>query len=348
MAKIITKGKRKRFIAITAVALSATLSLGVLAACGGSKTPSEEEEPTVSTPTDTQTIKNGNFEFFSEMTEEDLAEHRNLIHSPSSYGWSITTVSPASDTKSGIIDTADEWNYIAKPGREFKSIDEAYDHWSDENVTAYDRLKFLDEYDTQIGELATDSAQRKFFDAYRSGGDDVYAVDYEDVRYLNEDFPDGVTLHDDAKEGDTHLLMLHNYDTSDGVLGTATYATSSTTITLKGGTAAEVSLWVRTDKLTHYYESDNLEVTKDGGAYIAVTNTVGSNSSSPQFIIKNINTKGAWEKFTVYIRANTFASTTYRLVLGPGRNTSSDNRSKDHQGRRLRDQDAGPRRRCDG
>ncbi len=332
MAKFIANGKRKRWVALTSLALSATLSLGVLAACGGNETPPEEEEPEVSTPTDTQVIKNGNFEFFSEMTETKLSERRNLINDPTS--WSITTVSPSSDTKSGIIDTkAETWDYLTKPGRAFTDIDDAYEHWDDEDVTAYDRLKFLDEHDTEIGELESGSDRRVFFDAYRSSGDESYSIDYEDVENLAADFPHGITLHEGAKEGDTNVLMLHNTETSDGVLGTATYATSSTTITLKGGTAAKVTAWVYTDKLYHYYtdqskddDGNYTELEKDGGAYIAVTNTVGSNSSSPQFVIKNINTHGNWEQYTLYIRANTYATTTYRIVLGLGRNTSSDNR----------------------
>ncbi len=345
MAKIITKGKRKRFVAAASIALTLTFSLGIFAACGGTEEPGEEEEPAVSMPTDTQTIKNGNFEFFTEMTEDTLTERRELINSPSN--WTITTVSPSSDTKSGIIDTKSaSWDYLAKSGigREFTDIADAYAHWNDENVSAYDRLKFIDRLNTaktdeapdglkeDYDALAANSEMHTFFEDFRSGGSEAYSIDYEDVKDLNGDFPEGVSLREE-KTDDTHVLMIHNTETSDGVLGTAVYATSSTTLTLKGGTAAKVSVWVRTDKLTHYYtdqakdENDNYyEAEKDCGAYIAVTNTVGSNSSSPQFIVKNINTKGAWEEYTIYIRANTFATTTYRLVVGLGRNTSSDNR----------------------
>lgn len=330
MAKFIVKGKRKRFIALSALALTATFSLGVFAACGGGETSDNDtdDDTTVAAPTDTQAIKNGNFEFFSEMTEDDLSERRNLINDPTS--WTITTVSPASDTKSGIIDTSEEgWNYLAKPGKPFSDIQDAYNNWNADGVTAYDRLKFLEDRKEDIEDLPSGTL-RDFFDDYLTGGSKKYSIDFEDVSALATDFENGVKLRTEEqglKKGDTHVLMLHNTESTDNVLGTATYATSSTTITLKGGTAAEVSVWVMTDKLFHYYTANNTPVEKEGGAYIAITNTVGSGSgSSPQFIVKNINTHGAWEKYTFYIRANTYATTTYRMVLGLGRNTSSDNR----------------------
>ena len=89
MAKFIVKGKRKRFIALSALALTATFSLGVFAACGGGETSDNDtdDDTNVTAPTDTQAIKNGNFEFFSEMTEDDLSERRNLINDPTS--WTI-------------------------------------------------------------------------------------------------------------------------------------------------------------------------------------------------------------------------------------------------------------------
>ncbi len=321
MANFFKSGKRKKTVALALGAvLSFSLSLGALAACGKENTPNEDDtsKPAV---TDTQLLKNGNFEFYSEKDEDDRDKLRNLINSPTD--WSFSSGSPSSDTSSGIIDLS-LWDYYAKAGRAFSSADDAAAHWNDEGVTAYDRLKFYDDNDI-------DSSTE--FSLY---GDYRYTVDYEDVRYLDEEVG-ALKLHDDEKQtedGETSILMIHNRRTSDGVRGTAQYYSSSSTITLSAGTAAAVSVWVRTASLYHYAAStsgeDDVEVTRRAGAYIGVRTTVGGKTLSDDMQIKNINTadvteNNGWKQYTVYIRANTYATTTFRLLLGLGQGTS-DNR----------------------
>ncbi len=321
MAKFFKSGKRKKTVAIALGAmLSFSLSLGVIAACGPTDTTKEDEETTTSA-TDTQLLKNGNFEFYSESEEEDKDALRNLINSPTN--WSFSSGSPSSDTTSGIIDLS-LWDYYAKSGRALADADDALAHWTDDNVTAYDRLKFYDDNDI-------DSSTE--FSLY---GDYRYTVDYEDVRYLDEEVG-GLKLHDNDKQvenGDTSVLMIHNRRTSDGVRGTAQYYTSSTTITLSPGTAAAVSVWVRTANLYHYAAGgdggEDAKVTRRAGAYIGVRTTVGGTTLTDDVQIKNINTdgvteNGGWKQYTVYVRANTYATTTFRLLLGLGQGTS-DNR----------------------
>ena len=326
MAKFFENEKRrKRALTALSALLAATLSFGVFAACGTTEEPKEEDDP-VATPTDTQTIKNGNFEFFSEMTEDDLDEKRTFISTPTS--WSYTSGSPSSNTRSGLI-LASEWDYLTKHGFSesgFRSVDEAAAHWTDEKVTLYDRLKFYDEFKTEISELEAGAA-RDLFNKYS------YSIDYEDVEHLSEDvgekfdLHEGVKLDDEGNPAETGVLMIHNYRESDGVYGTAQYYTSSTTITLSAGTAAELSVWVRTNKLERGYEHLGAHpVTENGGAYVGVVNTVGSKTLD-ELQIKNINTDGEWQQYSLYIRANTFASTTFRIKLGLGQG-ASDNRDE--------------------
>ena len=105
---------RKRSIAALSIALSATLSLGLLSACGGEETPTEDEEPTVSTATDTQLLKNGNFEFYDER-DTKLEDKRTFISTPTS--WSFSSGSPSSNARSGLIETeSEEWKQITSPG----------------------------------------------------------------------------------------------------------------------------------------------------------------------------------------------------------------------------------------
>jgi len=318
---------KKRLATVVSVGMAAALSLGILSACG-EPDDKEEEKDTPAAKTDTQLIKNGDFEFYSEMTS-DKDDLRAVLNSPTS--WSFTSGSPSSDTKSGLINVGDDyWNYFTKSGRAFTSVQDAYEHWNDEAVTVYDRLKFYEDYEKEIDKLSSSSEEKKLFDKYN------YSVDYEDVQYLNEELGSKVLLHDDEKQrekGDTGILMIHNRRDSDGVLGTAQSYSSSTTVTLKAGTSAEVSVWVKTAKLYHYYSNSdadkNTEVTKRAGAYIGVTHTVGG-TTLDQMQIKNINTQGVeenngWEKYTVYLRASTYATSTFRIVLGLGQG-SSDNR----------------------
>ncbi len=330
-----------------ALLLSATLSLGVISAC----TPEEQEnEDDTTTPsaTDTQRLKNGNFEFFREMDEED-DDKRAFINSPND--WSFSSGSPSSTTTSGIVRVSD-WDKMAKStyplileadryekeddgtvkkdddGEPVKAtsgeltqaaVSNAEAHW--EEASVYDRLEFYEFY-------SVDS--KADFALY---GDYGYSIDFEDVEYLSEVANDDAhpLLYAEADGRDAEedsILMIHNRHTSDGVRGTAQHYTSSTTVTLQAGTAASVSVWVRTSELYHYATStdgeEDIPVEKRAGAYIGITNTVGG-STLDQMQIKNIVTKDAWEQYTVYIHANTYAATTFRIELGLGQG-SSDNR----------------------
>ena len=329
MAKFFENGKwKKRTLTALSVALAATLTMGVLSACTVKEDEPEDEDSVVA-PTDTQLLRNGNFEFYSDNNLSDVLKKHNVISSPNN--WTFTSGSPSSDTASGIINTA-EWDYYTKSGGHkfktytkgegddaeevttFDSIADAYAHWEDDDVNAYDRIKFLDIYKDEISELSSSSDEAKLFAKYK------YSVDFEDIEKFAEDFSGAPALRSGVKEDETSVLMIHNSRDTDGVRGTAQYYTSSTTITLSAGTSAKVSVWVRTDNLVHY---DGVDLTARGGAYIGVTNTVGGNTLD-QMQIYNINTRGEWQEYTVYVRASTFATSTFRIVLGLGQGSSDD------------------------
>ncbi len=335
MARFFDSGKgKRRLVAALSILLSATLSLGIMSACnktGGDDTEEEEKTPSA---TDIQLLKNGNFEFYGEMDEEDRDERRAFINSPTD--WSFSSGSPSSDTSSGIVNIGD-WDYMTKPsagaeglvpaepnkdedGKETTYeltdavIEKATSLW--EKASLYDRLKFYKYYGVK------DAAKFELYGDYR------YSVDFEDVQYLSELKNQDKLVHEGAEEGEESILMIHNRRTSDGIRGTSQSYTSSTTITLNAGTAAKVSVWVRTSELYHYASTadgeNDVAVTARAGAYIGVTNTVGG-TTLDQMQIKNINTQDEWQHYTIYIRANTFATTTFRIVLGLGQGTY-DNR----------------------
>ena len=318
------KQGRKRAIAALSFALAATLSLGALSACGTTDS-TEEEEETTSSRRDTQLIKNGDFEYYNDYEVEELSEKRDLINSPND--WSRTTGSdsngsaPVSDAASGIVNTdAAEWNNFTRPGRPFTSVEDALAHWEDEDVTAYDRLKFYDEFDIE----SVDDFE--YYDDY------TFSVDYDDVKNFYDEEASEALVENPGTHGETEgtsVLMIQNQKiTNSTVYGTAQYYTSGSTVTLSAGTAAEVSVWVKTSNLTHYEDQP-----ADGrcGAYIGVINTVGG-TTLDQMQIKNINTEtlnpdgenNGWVQYTLYVRASTFASSTFKIVLGLGMGSSTD------------------------
>lgn len=336
MAEFFLKGnRRKRTVTALSIALSLTLGMGALSACGGTKKDEEEDDPQdVAAETDTALLKNGTFEFYADKTKKD-EDKRTLIYTPSD--WSFTSGSPSSDTQSGIINL-DEWDELAtskyrlvddKEGEEATpsetAIANAVAHW--EEASVYDRLEFLEKYKSDINALKSDSEAKKLFDKYN------YSFDFEDVEALAETFTkEGKTTlapahaaDDETFKDQNHLLMIHNSRTSDSVVGTGQYYTSGTTVTLPAGTAAEISVSVKTSELYHYYSSENdgkgTPVTANAGAYIGLTNTVGG-TTLDQVQVKNINTKDEWQKYTFYVRANTYATTTFKLVLGLGQSSS--------------------------
>ncbi|MDE6676294.1 MAG: hypothetical protein K2K12_01095, partial [Clostridia bacterium] len=232
MAKFFVNGKwKKRSIAALSMALSLTFSLGIFTACGSPDKEDDDDDGTSSTEVDVQLLKNGNFEFYSEKDKE-LDEKRALINSPAS--WSFSSGSPSSKTSSGIISVS-EWDYLTKAGyndgKGFPENGEGVDtaaviaevaaHWNDESVTAYDRLKFYDDFSKEIKDLSENSTEAKLFADYK------YSIDYEDVEALREELGDKLLTHPTAEdeEESENLLMIHNSIEQYDVLGTAQHYT---------------------------------------------------------------------------------------------------------------------------
>lgn len=329
MAKLFkTKRSGKRGLFALSAILAVSLSLGTFSACAA-KDDDNDDNDTPASKTDTQLIKNGNFEFCPDNNQTEKNKKLNLINTPDSWsrstGSDSTGSAPTSDAASGIINTA-EWDYLAKPGRPFTSKEDALANWNAEGVTAYDRLKAYEDYDIDSKD------DFSLYDDYK------YTVDYDDVKGFwnaeeNRYAVDNPLTHDYSAENtakeDNSVLMIHNEKvTNSTVYGTAQFYTSSSTVSLAAGTAAELSVWVKTSNLVHW---ENKPATQDCGAYIGVTHTVGG-TTLDQMQIKNINTEqlnpdknnNGWVKYSVYIRANTYAASTFRIVLGLGFGSSTD------------------------
>lgn len=329
--------KHKRFKAVAALSAALILSLSsvVLTAC-------DDEDSSVdntTTKTDNCAIANGNFEFFSD--DDQL----KLIVSPS--GWSKSngqdkfgnSANSSSKTHgSGIIDTDETiWKsmtegtskkidiekYKVSSGDYYdvkKAMEDAEKVWKDMSIN--DRLAFYDDLDgkfTAYNTAKDDDLSLSDFEYY---SDYTYSIDADDV-------PDceNPGVHVGAKEGETGVLMISNHYPSTGsTTGTAQRYTSSTTISLDPGTAAELSMYVKTADLTY---NNGSKVNGNRGAYIGITHTAGG-TTLEQMQIKNIDTENmtgvtdenGWVKYTVYVKACSYASSSVTVVLGLGQGSS--------------------------
>ena len=325
MKSNLTKFKKNKLLLSVSAALLAA-SLFTFASC-------DEDVKTDNTTVkvDTAVVTNGNFENYSD--DDQL----KLINTPT--GWSngvdsfLGYSASSSSAASGIVNTdGDSWNSLTqaknpidfepykvtekKDGKDVtyynvqKAMDDAEKKWSEMSVN--DRLKFyhdVKEYLEDYNEVKDEDLALSDFAHY---SDYNYSIDYDDV-------PDckNPGTHEGAKAGEKSVLMIHNYRSDKN--GTAQKYTSSHTITLQPGTAAELSLWVKTDALTY---NNGQVVSGNRGAYINVDHTVGGQSLD-DMEIKNINTKGEWKQYTVYLKASPYATSTFTVVLGLGHGSSS-------------------------
>lgn len=260
--------------------LSVTLCFtAVFAACSGnddsssSSSSSSTEEDTY--PTDTQLLKNGDFEystFTKEGTDFPVSSSISWTIGSDSIG-SSSALSSSGKYPSGIIDTADD----------------AYDALLEDSVKANKNVP------------AENPRTPEYYKLVNT--DDMYSMDQ---------FNNGTENEDKLPMSGTKILMLHNHTTVDGE-GTARKFTSSS-VTLARNEYAELSVWIKTvDLSSQIYGAVG---GKDYGAYISVQSTISS--SAAPLILKNIDTKGAWAKYTVYLSSSDFSTSSFKLVLGLG------------------------------
>lgn len=324
-----SKGFKAAALSIAAIATS--LLVGMTSACS-TDTPDEDNDKTT-TKVDTQTIKNGNFEFYS--------DNKGLYPISSPDNWSGSTKGNSSSSMSGVIDTGKKhWDYLTDPTLP-KTLEDNADLKSDDknkkdyNGALTDDMLYVDMHKATKSDAKDEDKvyiANPFTHSYKYDEDGkVLDADGNEVKtYENED---GELFLDEKFETplETSVLMLHNYRNSY-YTGTESYFDSSTTVTLEANTACEISLWVKTCDLTFDgAESERTDVKSERGAYIKVKTQVGGNTID-DVVIKNINTeqlikdnddiastaKNGWLQYTVFIEASSFAETTVSLTLGLG------------------------------
>ncbi len=337
--------RRKKLLALFLSLTMLSTAGAAFASCADEETSSSEsssssaETETEATVKDDYVITNAGFETF------DDNEGKNLIGT-SVNGWSRATDSVSgtsaqtSTAASGIIDTAkDAWDNLTTSGLTDLTASElteaqAKANW--DSMTAKDKLEFYEAWednDDNEGELE----DLEFYEAFNIDKDDLPLVkdgedSYKAVANPGTHWKEGDKGYADHKD-DTNVLMIHNeYSTTNyETFGTAQKYTSSSTVTVKAGTSAKLSVWVKTSNLQTATTSGGTQSAVDSGAYIRITNSLGSTSLDP-LEVKNINTENmdedslsaGWAQYEFIVKGSSYADSTFTLVLGLGQGSKTD------------------------
>ena len=313
MAKLKQTQKLRIVTWLLAFVMLIASSAFLLTACSGNSD-DDDDSDTTTTRTDTQTFANGDFEYFDDSDGTyRIATPENWTSSADSNASGVSASS--SVARSGIMDTSFDWSELWADYQEFLTYDEMDDEDIPDDAEYYTDMD--DEYDVPGWDLAKaaveneddDPADEAIKDASKALNPGTHWADEENAADLDE-------------ENGTHVIMLHNYRTNN--MGTAARYTSQT-ITLSAGTAAKVSVWVKTAGLTF---NDGNDVDGNRGAFIRITNSVGGTEQDP-LIVRNIDTKdvtdnNGWQQFTFFVRASDYATTTFSVVLGLGMQTEGN------------------------
>lgn len=302
-------------------------SVAGLAACKDDNTDSSSSSSSSSSSTvkDDGEIKNAGF-------ENDTLKDSTIIGT-SVTNWSravnSTTSGSALSSKSasGVIDTTDAaWDALTK--NKVNDIDklteaQAQSKWKDMSVR--DKLEYYEAWEDNNTDKKKDVDDLSFYESFNIDAEDLPSANMANPR--THDWKEGED-NDNSK-----ILMIHNEysNTTYKSLGTAQKYTSSSTVTVKAGTSAQFSVWVKTAELTTSDSYGNAQKQVGTGAYISITNTLGGTTLDP-LVIENIDTENmsnlddtnGWANYQFYLQSADYADTTFTIVLGLGKGGGSD------------------------
>ena len=331
------KKSKKNLLALCLSVLMLTSTAAAFAACSdkAAETSSSSEE---SAPEDVSTtvnddglIKNADFKIGTDTEDKDLTP---IFTSVSDWSRSVNSASSgtalSSKAASGVVDTSDDaWKNLTASKKDVSEMSDAEVKAAWGELSVKDKLEYYDIW-KKANKDGTIAEDLDFYEAFNIDSGDVPTCENPGTHYA------------DATDKDTNVLMIHNeYPESDSTntykaLGTAQKYTSSSTVTVPAGTAAEFSVWVKTQDLK-MSSSDGTAVAAVGkGAYINVTHSVGS-KALPVLSVCNINTEyidedtvaegdysNGWVKYSFYLKGSTYSDTTFSVVLGLGQGGGTD------------------------
>lgn len=305
--------RKKKFLALL-LSLMMVSSMSALAACKDDAVDSSSSSSSSETSNeekDTGVITNAGFETY------DDNKGLNPIGT-SVTGWTrslnSTTAGSALTSKaaSGVIDTTKWEELTTSKVNVTDSMTEAEAKNAWDKMTVRDKLTYYSIWEKK--DENDDKKIEKELDFYQS-----FNIDLDDLPALNAANP-GVAP--DSGEKDNNVLMIHNQYPEDKATGTAQKYTSSSTVTIKAGTSAWFSVWVKTSELQSATTDGEAQDAVGKGAYISVTHSVGGKSMDA-FEVKNINTD-EWTKYSFYLQGASYTDTTFNVVLGLGQGGGTD------------------------
>ncbi len=317
--------RKNKFLALLLSAITVCSAGAAFVSCGGndSSSSSSSSSSSTSTKVDKDTIKNAGFEM------DDYKESTPIITSVNSWTRSVNSATSgsalSSKAASGVVDTK-KWTDITEANFENEDFtkwteDKAASEWK--NMKLKDKLAYYQAWEETNDDDKKDVEDLKFYESFNIDIDDVPDC----ANPKTHDWTDDKAAD---KEFEANVLMIHNeYSNSTyDDFGTAQKYTSSTSVTVSAGMTAKFSVWVKTSDLTSTTTGGDVQPAVDKGAYISITNSLGSTSLDP-LVVKNINTENVttnngWEKYTFLLKGSTFTDSTFTVVLGLGQSGGTD------------------------
>ncbi len=339
-----TNSRKKKLLALFLSLLMGTSTMAAFASCtddsSSSTDSSDSTTETEETDEEDLVITNGDFETF-----DDKDGLNPIVTSVT--GWTRSVNSATSGTAlsskaaSGIIDTADDaWadlttTKLTGTNPSALTEEQAKEKWS--TMSTRDKLEYYAAWKkaNSNGKIAE---KLDFYESFNIDDEDLplnVSEAGEKTAIANprtHDYdPNKAVAEDEYGKTNTKVLMLHNEysNSSYSDLGTAQKFTSSTTVTVKAGTSAKFSVWVKTSDLTCTNTAgETVTDIVDKGAYISITHSVGGKSLDP-LTVKNINTAGVtenngWVQYEFMLKGASYADATFSIVLGLGLGGGTD------------------------
>ena len=314
---------KRKFLALFLSTIMICSAGAALASCSDTDSSSSSSSSSTTTKVDNGTIKNAGFEM------DDYKESTPIITSVNAWTRSVNSVTSgsalSSKAASGVIDTT-KWDELKKvnfEGEDFTKWTEEKAEKEWENMSLSDKLAYYEAWEKTNEDDDKELEDLEFYQSFNIDLDDIPDCDNPKTH----DWTDEKSKEDDFK---SNVLMIHNeYSNSTYTdIGTAQKYTSSTTVTVSANTSAKFSVWVKTSDLTCTSSSGESQPAVDKGAYISITNSLGSTSLDP-LEVKNINTENVtthngWVKYEFYLRGATFADSKFTIVLGLGQTGGTD------------------------
>ncbi|MBO5239988.1 MAG: hypothetical protein J6B56_01020 [Clostridia bacterium] len=319
-------GRKNKLLALllsTMMLASAGAGLASCADGGDSSSSSSSSSSSTSTKVDKGVVKNAGFEM------DDYKESTPIITSVNGWTRSVNSVTSgsalSSKTASGVVDTT-KWSDVTKAnfeGEDFTKWSEAKAEEQWDTMSIKDKLAYYEAWEDTNKDDDKDVDDLDFYESFN--------IDLEDVPDCENPKTHDWTEENAAKDDfNANVLMIHNeYSNSTyDDFGTAQKFTSSTSVTVSAGTSAKFSVWVKTSDLTSTTTGGDVQPAVDKGAYISITNSLGSSSLDP-LEVKNINTEGVnthngWVKYQFYLKGATYVDSTFTIVLGLGQSGGTD------------------------